>query len=619
MAAPIRDVKSKRYHLLQTHGDSFVGSFEASPASVLWGELFTEKERNFLRHVLEEGNQSFGVRDTFQLDYRIAWNPTAKQQMQARGEIHDGKLVILIHGYSGRITDSWGWAKLVKPLWKQGFTVCLLDMPGFGRSSINLKWNAPLTSWQHVDSIVLSKFVEGMRFRSPVSFIGYRESCKTVLRLFRDSPHLVATQHALIDPIFTLDDVYPLEPPYGAISKEWLAEKPGKQAVEFDKFLGRSKTFLWTIFTGKSDTDSGREALQAVMRRRQHLSMRICVSHVTKEFISEARAGASGASSYAHVLFFCKYMKDKLSEFMAGGKAPKEIPPWALEVTSTTASSSIGSKSLPSVDSPAGRAKAFSALETVQEVAEVLSRCTTARQDSRPQSPVATKEASDGAPLHMEKHQKPAVGAGKSRPLLPALYANSTGFRDTVSLRETLRTDAAGSKGFRDRPAHALTKQKHRSEAALGMGMSRFGSSLLGQTRSEPKLQDLHGRRHEALEEGPGDGFAGQAKKGRGHKGRSVQRTAGGVAICRAELPPPPFKTEAVKCSITSCASKATEQRLEDPQPIRHRLICPVKRTKEAVEATGYSYSPRGAQAKPAVQDVLEDLKGSIHFGSVLS
>ncbi|CAE7252608.1 unnamed protein product, partial [Symbiodinium microadriaticum] len=586
-----QDVKSKRYHLLQTHGDSFVGSFEASPASVLWGELFTEKERNFLRHVLEEGNQSFGVRDTFQLDYRIAWNPTAKQQMQARGEIHDGKLVILIHGYSGRITDSWGWAKLVKPLWKQGFTVCLLDMPGFGRSSINLKWNAPLTSWQHVDSIVLSKFVEGMRFRSPVSFIGYRESCKTVLRLFRDSPHLVATQHALIDPIFTLDDVYPLEPPYGAISKEWLAEKPGKQAVEFDKFLGRSKTFLWTIFTGKSDTDSGREALQAVMRRRQHLSMRICVSHVTKEFISEARAGASGASSYAHVLFFCKYMKDKLSEFMAGGKAPKEIPPWALEVTSTTASSSIGSKSLPSVDSPAGRAKAFSALETVQEVAEVLSRCTTARQDSRPQSPVATKEASDGAPLHMEKHQKPAVGAGKSRPLLPALYANSTGFRDTVSLRETLRTDAAGSKGFRDRPAHALTKQKHRSEAALGMGMSRFGSSLLGQTRSEPKLQDLHGRRHEALEEGPG-----QAKKGRGHKGRSVQRTAGGVAICRAELPPPPFKTEAVKCSITSCASKATEQRLEDPQPIRHRLICPVKRTKEAVEATGYSYSPRGAQ-----------------------
>ena len=30
------------------------------------------------------------------------------------------------------------------------------------------------------------------------SFIGYRESCKTVLRLFRDSPHLVATQRLML-------------------------------------------------------------------------------------------------------------------------------------------------------------------------------------------------------------------------------------------------------------------------------------------------------------------------------------------------------------------------------------------------------------------------------------
>ncbi|CAE7225691.1 unnamed protein product [Symbiodinium pilosum] len=394
MTAPVRDVKSKRYHLLQTHGDSWVGSFEASASSILWGELFPEKERNFLRQVLQEGSQNFGIKDTFQLEYRIAWNPIAKQQMEARGETLDGKLVILIHGYTGRITDSWGWAKMVKPLWKQGFTVCLLDMPGFGRSSINLRWNAPLASWQHLDAIVLSKFIEGMRFRKPASLVTYRESCQSVLRLFRESPHLVSSQHALIDPIFTLDDVYPLEAPYGAHSKEWIAEKPGKQAIEFDKFLGRSKTFLWTIFTGTSDATCGREALQVVMRCRQHLTMRICLSHVTKEFICESRAGANGASLNAHVLFFCKYMRDRLAAFIAGvEKAPKEIPPWALEVSSTTTSSSLGSKSLPSVDSPAGKAREFNALETVQEVAEVLSRCTTARQESRPGSHASAREA----------------------------------------------------------------------------------------------------------------------------------------------------------------------------------------------------------------------------------
>ncbi|CAE7452079.1 unnamed protein product [Symbiodinium natans] len=617
MTAPIRDVKSKRYHLQQTHGDSFVGSFEASPSSILWGELFPEKERNFLRQVLEEGNMSFGVRDTFQMEYRIAWEPIAKQQMQARGETIDGKLVILLHGYSGRITSSWGWSKLVKPLWKQGFTVCLLDMPGFGRSSINMRWNAPLSSWQHLDSLVLSKFIEAMRFRKPTSLVSYRESCQTALRVCRDSPHLVSHQHALIDPIFTLDDIFPLEAPYGALSKEWIAEKPGKQAVEFDKFLGRSKTFLWTIFTGKSDTDPGREALQAVMRLRQHLSMRICISHVTKEFISEARAGTNGASSNAHVLFFCKYIKDRLSAFLAGvEKAPKEIPPWALEVTSTTASSSIGSKSLPSVDSPAGKARAFNALETVQEVAEVLSRCTTAKQESRPQSP--TKEAGDFVgELHMDKLEKRSLAVPlPTLPMQPkgSQFASSKGFRETVNLRETLRTDAGSSKGFRDRAAaHVLMKHKHRSAASLGM--SRYGTTFLAQTRSEPKLQDygsvgpkgpeqvsMTGRR-EASE-------AGLPKIGRAHK--APRRTAGGLVVCRAELPPPPFKTEAVKCSITRCASKATEQRLEDPQPIRHRLICPARKAKEAVEALGYSYSPRTAQAKPSVNEVLEELKGKI-------
>ena len=95
-----QDVKSKRYHLLQTHGDSFVGSFEEQNATasgycvifctvdccrLLQHQSFGAnssqrrtsggqqlslqgaskpfaKERNFLRHVLEEGNQSFGVR-----------------------------------------------------------------------------------------------------------------------------------------------------------------------------------------------------------------------------------------------------------------------------------------------------------------------------------------------------------------------------------------------------------------------------------------------------------------------------------------------------------------------------------------------------------------------------
>mmetsp|Transcript_11821 Transcript_11821/g.28271 ORF Transcript_11821/g.28271 Transcript_11821/m.28271 type:complete len:623 (+) Transcript_11821:89-1957(+) len=619
MSTPVRDVKSKRYHLIQTHGDSLVGSFEASPSSVLWGELFTEKERIFLRQCLEEGNISFGSEDTFQIEYRIAWNPAAKKQIETRGGTSEHNLVIFLHGYSGRITNSWGWVKMVKPLWKQGFTVCLLDMPGFGRSSVNMRWNAPLSSWQRHDSIILSKLIERMRFLKPISFVSYRESCQSVLRVFRDSPHLVSDRQVLIDPVFTWDHIYPMERPYGANNKEWLSQKAGKQFVEFDKFMSRGKIRIWTIFTGLPDADGGREALQAIMRTRQHLTMRICVSHVTQEFVCEARAGAVGASSYVHLLFLCRYIKDRLCGFLTGAEqAPKEIPPWALEVTSTTASSSIGSKSLPSVDSPVGKAKAFNALETVQEVAEVLSRCTTARQESRPQSAASVQEAElRGAPHQVEKSDKRLLSQNAT-PSLPTLAlqqsskgsqlaASSKGFTETFHLRETLRIDAASSKGFRDRGGmHALLKQ-NRSAAALGM--SRYGTSFLNggnqnQTRSEPRLQDI-GQSEVSLAQGR------LPKLARGRKASQASQPdhSAGVAS-RTEKMQPVIKKEAN--SITKCATKAVEQRTEDPRPARHRLLCPPKGAKQDVAATGYKYSPRGAQVKRSVKEVLEDLKGTI-------
>ena len=40
--------------------------------------------------------------------------------------------------------------------------------------------------------MILAKFVESMCFRKTTSFVAYRESCASVLRLCRDSPHLVS-------------------------------------------------------------------------------------------------------------------------------------------------------------------------------------------------------------------------------------------------------------------------------------------------------------------------------------------------------------------------------------------------------------------------------------------
>eukprot|EP00435_Cladocopium_sp_Y103_P032341 s273_g8.t1 len=432
-------VRSKKYQLIQTQTDGLVGSFEASTASVLWGELFTEKDRSFLRQHLEEGNLSFGAKDTFQLEYRIVWNPEAKKQISERGETKDGKLVILLHGYGGRIINSWGWVKMVKSLWKQHFTVCLLDMPGFGRSSVNMSWNTPLQEWLHMDAVILAKFINGMNFRKSVSFIAYRESCASVMKLCTDSPHLVGSRQILVDPVFTLDDIFPIEAPYGA-QMDWFQEKPSMQAVEMDRMISRKSMNFWVSFTGAPGCTSALESFKLVMNARPHLGMRISITHLSKEFICEARAGAKVSTE---LLFICKYIKDRFSLYLAGiEKVPKEIPPWALDVVSTNASTAIGSKAVPSVDSPAGRARNFDALETVQEAAEVLSRHTTAENFF----PASKRRESALKDIPEEPIQERVVAPKKNLPKLAALRdvsGDQRGLSGFEALRQTMRSTEA--------------------------------------------------------------------------------------------------------------------------------------------------------------------------------
>lgn len=574
-------VKSKRYHLIQTQTDGLVGSYEASTASILWAELFTEKDRSFLHQHLEEGNLSFGAKDTFQLEYRIAWNAEAKKQIRERGETKDGRLVILMHGYSGRITNSWGWIKMVRSLWKQNFTVCLLDMPGFGRSSVNMRWNTPQSEWLHMDAVILAKFINGMNFRKSVSFIAYRESCASVLKLCLDSPHLVGQRQLLVDPVFTLDDIFPIEAPYGA-QMDWFRDKPGKQAIAMDRMMGRNRMNFWICFTGTPGSEAALDAFQMVVAARPHLGMRISITHLTKEFISEARAGSKVSTE---LLFLCKYIKDRFALYVAGvEKAPQEIPSWALDVVSTNASTAIGSKAVPSIDSPAGRARNFDALETVQEAAEVLSRHTTAENffpaQNRRKSNLQDIPEVPSQHIVMPKRNLPKLAA----------FVNNEAVSDstfTDTLRQTTRMDGSHS-GFRDR-------SKGSKNAVKGnLGMSRYGANLMG-TRSEAILRD--------------DGFKGLPSLGYSRSTQAMQRTAHGVVVCRPELPPPPFKTEASRCSINSCAKKASQKRIEDPEIGRHRLICPTRKTQEALDATGYrATTPR----KRTVQEVLAELKGSI-------
>lgn len=342
---------------------------------------------------------------------------------------------------------------------------------------------------------------------------------------------------------------------------------------------------LWVSFTGAPGCTSALEAFKLVINARPHLGMRISITHLSKEFICEARAGAKVSTE---LLFICKYIKDRFSLYLAEiEKVPKEIPPWALDVVSTNASTAIGSKAVPSIDSPAGRARNFDALETVQEAAEVLSRHTTAENFF----PASKRRESGLKEIPEEPIRERFVAPKRNLPKLAGLVPNVSGDQRGLSgfeaLRQTMRMDGT-SNGFRDR-----SKSSKQKPGAL----SRYGASFMEGSRSEALLREERLRGH-------------LPSLSQSRSTQAIQRTAHGVVVCRpGELPPPPFKTEASRCAINSCAKKATQKRIEDPEIGRHRLICPPHKTKDALDAVGYRATHKEPQT---VQEVLQELKGKI-------
>eukprot|EP00930_Biecheleria_cincta_P029757 TRINITY_DN20666_c0_g1_i1.p1 TRINITY_DN20666_c0_g1~~TRINITY_DN20666_c0_g1_i1.p1 ORF type:complete len:229 (-),score=19.46 TRINITY_DN20666_c0_g1_i1:51-737(-) len=225
---------ARQYHISNSGGENFFANFELSQNQVLWGEVFKEKERTFLRQYLEDKTISYCSRDTYEVAMRIAWNPKHKKEVEKYGRTNDGRLVICLHGYAGKCHTSWVWVKLIRPLWKAGFTVCCLDMPCSGRTSMNSSWNTDLNYWLQVDWEIIGKTVGALGFTNRISFLAYQESCATVARVWQQYPQLASPANILVDPVFTLDDLQPVQAPYGA-QMDWYRSMKAKQARDFHR------------------------------------------------------------------------------------------------------------------------------------------------------------------------------------------------------------------------------------------------------------------------------------------------------------------------------------------------------------------------------------------------
>eukprot|EP00442_Polarella_glacialis_P053828 CAMPEP_0115055516 /NCGR_PEP_ID=MMETSP0227-20121206/4692_1 /TAXON_ID=89957 /ORGANISM="Polarella glacialis, Strain CCMP 1383" /LENGTH=591 /DNA_ID=CAMNT_0002440109 /DNA_START=75 /DNA_END=1850 /DNA_ORIENTATION=+ len=322
-------------------GEVFVCKQESSAHSVLWGALYKEKERSLLRTHMEEGEASFSIQDTFQIAYRVIWQYAHKKEarLHHNGRISGGKLAVLLHGYSKRAVNSWAWSKIVRHLYKKGFTVVMVDMPGFGRSSMNMKWNCPVMSWMGDDWRIVSKVIEHLGFTRCVHFVGYRESCAT----WKNMPHMVNKGNILLDPIFALDDVMYIAPPIWGADKAFMHLKASRQREMMDKVLNKSGATPWCLFTpsARGETQEARAVLGQLQQKRALAFGKnsVIVTDLSAELLSEAQVGAQIAE---FIVFPCRYLRQQFADILAGdGEAPLKIPDWALDVASTVATTAL--------------------------------------------------------------------------------------------------------------------------------------------------------------------------------------------------------------------------------------------------------------------------------------
>jgi hypothetical protein len=143
---------------------------------------FTAKEQVLLMRMNEAVIHIFkdGV-ETYTVNTRVLLNENA------------GKVAVCMHGF-GWCQSGMVWSKMVEPLYRSGFSVVLVDLPGFGRSSGD---NLQTRIWKHDGPEILLNIINGLEITVPVTVFGYCGGGATFMRTFSKQWNKFSKRHVL--------------------------------------------------------------------------------------------------------------------------------------------------------------------------------------------------------------------------------------------------------------------------------------------------------------------------------------------------------------------------------------------------------------------------------------
>eukprot|EP00931_Biecheleriopsis_adriatica_P086779 TRINITY_DN61371_c0_g1_i1.p1 TRINITY_DN61371_c0_g1~~TRINITY_DN61371_c0_g1_i1.p1 ORF type:complete len:705 (+),score=127.38 TRINITY_DN61371_c0_g1_i1:95-2209(+) len=282
-----------RYDVTHVGGEVFTSMDEHSDRFNLWGELLREKERNFYRQEMKEVVACFSIKDTYQINVRCLWQPHAKTNV---GKTRPGPHITLLHGYDAPLTSSWTWIKLGRPLYKKGFSVILMDMPGFGRSKMNMDPAVKLDTWVNSDWHVVGQTLDELRVMGTY-FIGLGRTCGTLLKLMMRSPHTGLKEQIWFDPYMDIDEVLGDEvgPPPAGAGRNWRAIMRQKQRDALEKILKRARARVWSLHNKDLASPATLDMQALLVESVNHpvLKRRTCVQEYSNMDMCRCHIGAN--------------------------------------------------------------------------------------------------------------------------------------------------------------------------------------------------------------------------------------------------------------------------------------------------------------------------------------
>lgn len=330
--------KSQRTRI-EFNGDETFTYFQRPAEDAIFnGELFKEKERQFLKRNMRLHNVSFpiGHQQTVQIELKSFWQKES-MNLNRRG-LREGRFVTLLSDQRPPIEDALAWVKLVWPLYKKGFSVLLLDLPGAGGSGVNADPHVSYELWEQEDFRIVESALRGLSV-TRTHLIAFGRSCRIILKFAKHAQidawsSFVAKEHCWYQPdidFFALFQEELGDCPPGHV-QEWRLEAVKKQQHLFRELLKSLR--LMSFF---DPMDPAVQATQSFILRAR--SVESCLAEFSSIEVTEADicTARAHASLPVRVFMLSKNLMGTMGDFLLAeqkeGVLPTYMPHHAIQET----------------------------------------------------------------------------------------------------------------------------------------------------------------------------------------------------------------------------------------------------------------------------------------------